>query len=353
MIPFVAAGFVVTLDFPTNRFLLALSPGIAIFIVGVIFSIIRTDKQKIAIISLLVGFSIGAQFLCARGFMIQWQQQVDFLQQLSWRVPNLQKNTLLLTDDLSFSQYSSGTSLTAPLNMVYNPNNNSNELKVLLYLTTGGQEIIIDKSASGDNEFHFDYRGFEFTSDTSAILSFYMPQPDQGCLRILSDRDISDEFPAPKSGIPWLNTNSRSFWNFAIKNSNLQLIDTDPANAVALPDDLFGKTNTNQWCYYYEKADLATQTKDWENVIDFYKQAKEKGFTPLNDYEWMPLLQADLMLGKVADAKAIMAQINSNDTAVKNTMCDLWVEISKLQADEKKQGSIEDYISEMKCKVTN
>jgi len=53
-----------------------------------------------------------------------------------------------------------------------------------------------------------------------------------------------------------------------------------------MPEDIFGKEPPHTWCYYYEKAELARQAGDWEQV------AKLETRQPVED-----TYQATLMSG--------------------------------------------------------
>src|SRR5690606_31870997 len=89
LIPFYAGGFEVSLDFPCNRFFLAMLPGISLFSVGVIDFFFRTDKIKNFVLSTLCVLAIGAHFFVGTEFVQQWNKQADLMRQLSWRVPAL------------------------------------------------------------------------------------------------------------------------------------------------------------------------------------------------------------------------------------------------------------------------
>lgn len=74
------------------------------------------------------------------------------------------------------------------------------------------------------------------------------------------------------------------------------LIDEPPHTP---PMVVFGPEPPHEWCYYYEKADLARQRGDWEEVLNLGTQALNKGFAPQDDIEWIPFLQAYAVAGDV------------------------------------------------------
>jgi hypothetical protein len=64
------------------------------------------------------------------------------------------------------------------------------------------------------------------------------------------------------------------------------------STAPTLPKDFFGPEPVHGWCYYYEKAELASQMGDWASVITLGEEAAAKGFLPNDPVEWTPFLRA-------------------------------------------------------------
>ena len=63
------------------------------------------------------------------------------------------------------------------------------------------------------------------------------------------------------------------------------------------PAGVFGEEPERGWCYTYQKADLARQRGDWEQIPDLLEEALDKGYYPEDGLEWMPFLQANAILG--------------------------------------------------------
>jgi hypothetical protein len=79
------------------------------------------------------------------------------------------------------------------------------------------------------------------------------------------------------------------------------LLADEPAHTP--PTDVFGPEPPHEWCYYYEKADLARQRGDWDEVLVLGKEALNKGFAPQDPVEWIPFLQAYAVAGDVDHLK--------------------------------------------------
>lgn len=58
------------------------------------------------------------------------------------------------------------------------------------------------------------------------------------------------------------------------------------------PAHVFGAEPEHGWCFYYEKAALAAQLKDWPRVRELMAEARELGLSSSYGFEWLPLLEA-------------------------------------------------------------
>lgn len=316
--PYVAASFTVSLDFPYNRFLLSLAPGIGFFIAGALDEFLRTEKQKVVLIALLTGLAVGSQFMAARGFYLQWVAQKDFFWQLSWRAPGLKPGTALITEDLPFAKYSSGPSLSAPLNMIYSPENKTHQLNNLFLLISSPQGDAVPEYTPG-NSIHYSFRHLDFSGNTDSLIVFY--KPGNGCLRLLSPDDSPEEFTFSQR--KW-------FWDQAIPLSNLDQIITNPESPAIPLVKYFGNVDTDQWCYYYEKADLARQLDNWGQVIEYYNQASAHGFRSTNNQEMLPLIEAYLQTGQIDQAITLGSHLFTTDATDIAGVCKLFKRMEPL-----------------------
>jgi hypothetical protein len=93
------------------------------------------------------------------------------------------------------------------------------------------------------------------------------------------------------------------------KTENILPTNTTPV----LPENLFGPEPEHDWCYYYERADLARQQEDWEEVVRLGKQAVEAGYVPSDPLEWIPFLQAHLIFSDNDAIRAIGSELKNNE----------------------------------------
>lgn len=307
VLPFLAADLPIDYQYPFDRFLLAYIFGSCLLITLLI------DKKKIGIIviSLLIAISCGFQFTNGIRYKNSWNQQVDFFWQLYWRAPNLKTGTAIFTHDLPFSKYFSGPSLTAPLNMIYAPELDSQEIPYSLFLNIQQDDVIT--SWKPDENFSYDFRRFLFNGNTSNII--IIKKPADGCLRVFTQEDPTNEFYGkPDFG----------FWDSAIPLSNIDQIITESNESITMPEKFFGKEDRNHWCYFYEKADLAKQKGDWNIVIKIFAEADSKNYQPLLVEEWLPLVEANINNGDYAKAREVTKAITGFSENNVAGFCKVW-----------------------------
>jgi hypothetical protein len=67
---------------------------------------------------------------------------------------------------------------------------------------------------------------------------------------------------------------------------------------VEPPGLVLGPEPPHEWCYFYQKAELALQSENWEEVIRLVEEASQRGLVPDDPIEWMPFLQAYAYMGE-------------------------------------------------------
>ena len=322
-IPFWIANLPLTLVFPWNRFTLALMTGSVLLLVGLLEVFIRTSRQKIVLCTILVSLAAGWQFYNANTFRREWELSRDFFWQLSWRVPGLKPNTLLLTHEFPFKYYSDN-SLTAPINWMYAPDFQGREMPYMLnYLSVRLKNSL--PSAAPDQPVNQTYRALTFTGNTSNSLALYLST--NGCLKVM------DPVYTNADSIPSLPYKMEP----AIPLSNLSLIETDPENP-AVPAPQYFPEPEHTWCYYYQKVDLARQKKDWKEAARLGEEAMNKGISANTPTELPVLIEAFGMVKNWDQATNLTEKAYATNPSLRPSLCALWDRIAlSAQSDEDKK----------------
>jgi hypothetical protein len=75
------------------------------------------------------------------------------------------------------------------------------------------------------------------------------------------------------------------------------------------PAIVFGQEPEHGWCYYYEKAALAYQQGNWQEVLALGREVRKKGFSAADPVEWMPFIQAAAIVGDRQEILALAPKI--------------------------------------------
>jgi len=330
--PFWSVGLEVNSDIGPDRFTLAFMMGVGLLSIGILEYLIRNPAHKIILISIFVGLAAGQHFGDANVLRRVHDAQGAFFHQLTWRAPDLKPGTILVTDKFPLS-YSSDTSLTAPLNWIYNRRPPYSMQYAILELESRLGNVI--PKLKPDVPILFGFRATKLPSSTSNLLVFNYSPP--GCLRILDPAlDLS-------ATLPELVASAASL-------SNLDQIVVDPQESVQVPRELFGPQPEPDWCYFYEKADLARQKGEWNIVLELGETAAKKGLAPAMSVEYLPFIEANLKTHRMPEAQQMTIKAWRNEPILQPILCTTWEKNLQMQILSNEEREIADHIvAEVGC----
>jgi hypothetical protein len=293
-LPSWAAGLPLKLEFDYDRFFVSIMFGASLFIVGLAALLLKDGRRKILILSVLIGLSTAYQFSVSNTFRRDWANQRQFFWQLAWRIPAMKEGTVLLTYELPL-KYVSDLQVTAPINWMYAPSLKDRKLPyALLYVKTRINSPLLP-SLQPDTPIRMQYRTVKFSSSTSN--SVVINKDADGCLRVL-DKIYGSAETVPGASYFLLN---------AIPLSDPGQIQAD-APQLELDETLFGQEPPHDWCYFYEKAELARQQSNWKQVVKLYNQAQKSGYSPAMPVENLPFIEAFALVGQTDSALKLTDQ---------------------------------------------
>jgi hypothetical protein len=314
-IPSFAAGLPLTLQSSYDRFMISMMLGGSLFVTGLIEILFRNSRIKIYTFALLIALGIGQQFFNANIFRRDWTKQQEIYWQLAWRIPAMKPNTALLTDQLPID-YETDLSFTAPLNWMYAPNyqrsspvDERSNLPYALFYTEKRLGGVSFPSLEPNTEISLPIRRVSFQGSTSQVLVIYMPK--NGCLRVL-DPERGDDITYGKQ--------SRFLVN-AIPLSELSNIIWDSHQTVKIP---FLMEPQHTWCYYFAKAELAYQQRDWTKVVHLIDEAKSFGYEPEDPFEWLTYIEAQALTGNIEAAAKLSRDAFKQDNGIRKGLCEVW-----------------------------
>lgn len=338
-LPVWLAKFNVDLGFRAeNRFILPFILGVSLSIAGSSFLCFKKNTTRTLFLSTAVALGIGFQFLTANLYRQEWNQLKEYYWQMYWRIPQMQTGIHLVTNQPPLAMEGEN-SLSAAINWVYGKNQEKKQIDYYLYFMPERMQdelgdLIKNKSIQIGHQIG------DFSGKELKVLTYVFSPP--ACLRILDPTLEENNLRIP------------SFVTSATKISDLSMISpqTSPANQQHILQ-LFGNEPASNWCYFYEKADLARQFGKWEEVISLYQQAEAKGQKPSDDVEWLPLIEASVHLGDWETALMYSREVHEYSNDYQPLLCSLW---NRIKAEVLPSGPElnlfdEHYYTELKCNL--
>jgi hypothetical protein len=306
--PFWLTGLTISLSHPASRFTLPFILAVSLIVAGLIEFVPR--RFRYLVLAVLVGLAAGRQFLWSTDYMRDWQAQKNLFWQMTWRAPGLKPNTLvLMNEELSFY---ADNSLSAPLNWIYAPDSSADQIGYVLFYPTNR----IDSSLPALEKalpIQYDYIAGQFTGSTSQVLAFYYDPP--ACLRLLE---------------PEIDPVNRFILADSLMREAAAL--TNPEQILPSGDGempaIYGTEPAHGWCYYFQKADLARQMGDWEQVARLGDTAFKLNDFPNNPIERFVFIEGYAQTGKWDRALRLSRESHRvSKDYVGPLLCRLWERI--------------------------
>ncbi len=307
--PFWLTGLPISASFHTDRFTISFMLGAVLLVSGLLALLPRW--AHILPLALLLGFSIGLQYRNSISYFKDWGTQRTLFWQMLWRMPGLKPGTVLLFNELPLVHYSDN-SLTAPLNWIYAPENRTQQMSYVLYYPTvrlGAGLPDLQKGLAVIQP----YLAADFRGDTSQVVVLYYQPP--GCVRVMDPEVEAETWLVPLS-----------------LRQTLQLSTSgpiDPQGQARPPAQLYGGEPERNWCYYFEKADLARQQKDWQAAASLGEQAFASGDYPNDPVERFPFIEAYAHTGRWEQALQLTRDTQQIAPLYAKLACTLWARIER------------------------
>ena len=291
------------------RYMLVALLGAALLVVGAVVFFLRSIRAQILVLSLLVSLALGNHLRAAFEYRQDWEDQRAFFWQLSWRAPAIEMNTALVALE-PVAKYLRDPMTGNALNVLYPTAGKAPAVGLWNFELNRTQTV---RRIQNGELLENDYRGLIFSGATAEDLVFYY-LPPKGCLWVLSPRDVHNNF---------LPTGMRDL----VAASNTANILPQAEDDKGPPPHIFGSEPQHDWCYFFEKADLAAQLGDWPLAIDLMAEAEQRGLGSDYGFEWLPLLRAQAASGEWQQAIETSQRIHSLDARNDGLLCAAWTPI--------------------------
>ena len=303
-------GIVPSLAFPLDRFTLPFMFGASLLVAGLLAALPGRAWLRWGLLVLLVSLAVGKHFTVANEYRRAWVAQERFFWQMAWRMPALEPGTTIMMNQSAALAYYTDNSLTAPLNWFYAPANTSQEMSLLMHMPVRrlGESL---SSLSSGLPIDVDYLAANFHGSTSQVVAIYYEPP--ACLRVLA--------PGLDSESPLLSVMMQQA---AALSDPQYILPNPPAGSERILPNFYGAEPAHGWCYYYEKADLARQQGDWEQVVALGEQAFALGDYPNDPLERTPFIEGYAHMGAWQQAQEQTRLAYSVSSDLSESLCLVW-----------------------------
>jgi len=323
LVPIYVAGFEIFTKIPpwNSRFSLGSLFGAALIIVAILDYIVKVPKTRWIVISILLGLLIGWHLQYTNSFRWAWDKQVNFYRQLYLRAPELARGTSVLSEE-EFISYMGNYSTSYGINLIYvkdGSDHSNSRIADYWFFTFADFYTNFDAHLSGElfsigREGSVSRAGITFQGEPegSIVISF---EPGLGqCLWVMRP-----EYAASKSFSQTLRQMA------SISNVDRIKPATQREDSFLIK---YLSTNIEQdWCYYYEKADLAYQYEEWDEVIQLWETAKQNDLQPENGFEYLPFIEAYAHVGDWSTAKGMTRVSQRTLKGIDPLLCNIWLKL--------------------------
>ncbi|NPV78108.1 MAG: hypothetical protein HPY59_17245 [Anaerolineae bacterium] len=289
-IPIIFAGREVTFSASLDRFTFPGSMGSALILTGLLF---YGGQRAIRIWTPLVltVTAVMTHHVNAINYSNQWEIARNFWWQLSWRAPSLKVDTVLVSM-IAGVPLEEDYEIWGPANMIYAPDPGPLKIQSEVLYPQSIQDILM----GGASERTMRTIDVERDYANTLVLS---KSSLNSCLHVLDGERIE------LSGVEDYRV------QLIAQRSQIDRIQLD-GKAHVPPVDIFGAEPKRDWCYYFQKASLARQRGDWEEVVRLGDEARSLNLRSGDWIEWLPFLQGYAYTGAYDAADGILPIIKED-----------------------------------------
>jgi hypothetical protein len=251
-------------------FLPAAAGGVMV-LVSLLASVPRSIPQYIAI-SLLLISAATAHYANGVKFAAQAQELASFWWQVSWRVPQFEPGTTLVVHYPSL-EVTDSSWVWGPASLVY-------DIPIAAIIPVHDAVLSIVSRAA-------------LQATPHQVLAM---QPDPANVTVLSRPTGLSCVQLIDGTRPEFSTQENVTFRLVGAYSNAGSVRSQPGSAQP-PLFPFGPEPARGWCYYYERASLARQQGDWDEVLRLAQEVSAGNLRADDMSEWLPFLQAYALNG--------------------------------------------------------
>ncbi len=321
----------------SDRFTLAPMAGSALLLMAVSAWLTRSRPRMLVLISFFVVMAAYSQMLTAQKYAENWEIQRSYYWQLKWRAPELKPNTAVIAPKLPTS-YISDYAVGFALNAMYAKEPVTKKAQYWFFIgprARGNYFTAYEPGLPVD----YSLRDVTYSGTTDEMLGVSFAAGRE-CLRVL------DPFyaQAPTRLSEDLGGIERDM--LPVSNTGLILPDSEKA---LLRDDVFGSEPEHDWCYYYQKADLARQFNEWVKIPELASEAESKGLRSKTGMEYLPFIEGFAQTGMGDRALETSLTANTLNYGMTPALCSMWRRYEKMEASTGLPAKASEFFDQVDC----
>jgi hypothetical protein len=258
--------------------------GVVLFIAGIVL-MMQPNFRRLFVIA-LVGISVSTQVLNADNWKPFWDFQREMWWQLTWRAPGIKDDTLVMTYSTNGYNPEQDYEIWGPLNLIYNPDPAEAPAIQAEVLNSDTAYSILKEDVINNH-----VRDIKLHRDFNNVLLMSV-SPISSCLHVID------------GSLPVYSEAESLLMKQVGEYSRIDRIISSGTSPVP-PSSIFGAEPEHGWCYYYQKASLARQNGDWEEIGRLYDQIGELNLETDDKSEMVPFLEALVNTGRYDEARII------------------------------------------------
>ncbi len=297
-IPIIMAGREVTFGASLDRFSFPGSLGAVMILVSFLFTL-NSRHFRWGVFGAIGILAMMTQVINTTNYANQAETVRKFWWQLSWRVPQLERQTVLVAYIASVP-IEEDYEIWGPANMIYYPEPGPLGVQSEVLTRVAVQDIQMGSASKRI------MRTIEVERDYVNTLVLTMPTTSS-CLHVIDGQRIE------------LSESEDYRIQLVAPFSNLTRIRTEDKPHIP-PETVFGPEPEHDWCYYYEQASLERQRENWAAVAALANRVRELGLRPRDRVEWLPFLYG-LVYTRQYDAANSLIPVIQESSFIRFQVC--------------------------------
>jgi hypothetical protein len=321
----------------SDRFTLAPMSGSAILVVAISSWLTQNRERQLVLLAVVVAMAAYSQILTVKKYAENWEIQRSYYWQLKWRIPDLQPNTAIVAPKLPTS-YISDYAVGFALNAMYARQPVAKQAPYWFFIGPRAEGDYFQQYQPG-LPVKYSLRDVTYLGTTDQTLGVSFAS-GRDCLRVL------DPFynPAP----PMLSENLGSIEKDMQPVSNINRILPETDHPL-LRSDVFGSEPQHTWCYYYQKADLARQFSQWDEIPKLAAEAENLGLRSKTGMEYLPFIEGHAQTGNWKAALETSLVSHSLTYGMTPVLCSMWQRYQKMDDFSELKPQAAEFFNRVDC----